>query len=234
MVASKVRIGLDLTPFRTSRDFGLVFAGIGISSLGSYITAISIPFQVAVLTRSPVMVGLLGLCELVPLLLMAFVGGALADYLDRRRLVIFGEVAAALLTGALLVNAIVGEPRLWVLFAVAAAATAVDGLQRPALDALTPRLVPAAQIPAAGSLNSLRSTIASLGGPAITGVLLASVGIRWVYLIDLATFVASLTCLAFIKAVPAAARVIASPCRWIRLDQREVTVASSAPAAGAA
>ena len=70
------------------------------------------------------MVGLLGVCELVPLLFMAFVGGALADYLDRRRLVIVGELALAALTGVLLVNALLGRPQLWLLFVVAALAAA--------------------------------------------------------------------------------------------------------------
>jgi len=81
-------LGLDLTPLRTSRDFRLVFAGAGVSGLGSFITYVTIPYQVAVMTKSPLLVGLLGLCELVPLLFMAFVGGALADYVARRRLVI--------------------------------------------------------------------------------------------------------------------------------------------------
>jgi len=193
---------MDLAPLRGSRDFGLVFAGAGISGLGSFITYVTIPYQVFVLTDSPLMVGLLGVCELVPLLLMAFVGGALADYVDRRRLVIYGELAFTVLTGALLVNALLGSPQLWLLFVIAALSTAVDGLQRPALDAIIPRLVPPAQIPAAAALNSLRMNIASLAGPAIAGLLLATVNIAWVFAIDLGTFAVSLACLAFMKAVP--------------------------------
>jgi len=133
---------------------------------------------------------------------MAFVGGALADYVDRRRLVIFGELAFTALTGLLLVNALLGSPQLWLLFVVAALSTAVDGLQRPALDAIVPRLVPPGQIPAATVLNSFRMNVASLAGPAIAGVLLASVDIAWVFAIDLGTFAVSLVCLAFLKAVP--------------------------------
>ena len=89
-------------PLRRSRDFGLVFTGAGVSALGSYITYVAIPYQVYVLTNSPLLVGLMGVCELVPLLFMAFVGGALADYLDRRLLIILGELAFTALTGALL------------------------------------------------------------------------------------------------------------------------------------
>jgi MFS family permease len=193
---------MDLTPLRTSRDFALVFTGAGVSGLGSFITYVSIPYQVYLLTDDPVLVGLLGVCELVPLLLMAFVGGALADYVDRRRLIIIGELAFAVLTGALLVNALVGTPQLWLLFVVAGLSTAVDGLQRPALDAIIPRLVPPEQIPAASVLNSFRMTVASLAGPAIAGLLLANVSMAWVFGIDLATFVVSLACLAFVRTVP--------------------------------
>ena len=70
------------------------------------LTYVTIPFQVAEITDDPLLVGLIGVCELVPLLVMAFVGGALADYLDRRLLVLGGEVAQMVLTGVLLANAL--------------------------------------------------------------------------------------------------------------------------------
>jgi MFS family permease len=196
------QFGLDLRPLRTSKDFTLVFTGAGVSGLGSFITYVSIPYQVYLLTDDPLLVGLLGICELVPLLFMAFIGGALADYVDRRRLIILGELVFTGLTAALLVNALVGQPRLWLLFVIAGLTTTVDGLQRPALDAIIPRLVSPQQIPAASVLNSLRMNVASLAGPAIAGLLLANVGIAWVFAIDLATFAVSLTCLAFVRTVP--------------------------------
>jgi len=196
------RFALELTPLRTGRDFRLAFTASGISAFGSFITYIAVPYQVATLTRSPLMVGLLGVCELVPLLVMAFVGGALADYLDRRRLVQVGEFGLAALTGVLLANSLLPHPQLWLLFVVVALAATLDGIQRPALEGLTPRLVPPEQIPAASALNSLRHDVAGLAGPALAGVLLAGVGTRWIYLIDLGTFAVSLACLAFMRPVP--------------------------------
>src|SRR5262245_31241449 len=193
---------MDVTPLRTSRDFRLVFTGSGVSMLGSFITYVSIPYQVFLLTHDPLLVGLLGACEVVPLLFMAFVGGALADYVDRRRLVIIGELAFTALTSLLLANALLGRPQLWLLFVVAAISTAIDGIQRPALDAVVPRLVRPDQIQAANALGSLRMTAASLGGPALAGVLLSQVGLAWVYAIDLATFAVSLYCLLVMKPVP--------------------------------
>ncbi|HEU4420936.1 MAG TPA: MFS transporter [Pilimelia sp.] len=196
------RLALDLTPLRTSRDFRLVFTAAGVSGFGSFITYVTIPYQVAELTGDPLLVGLLGVCELVPLLFMAFVGGALADYLDRRSLVLGGEVALTLLTGVLMVNSLLDTPQLWLLYVVAGLTAAMDGLQRPAMEGMVPRIVTPEEIPAAGALASLRMQIAQLGGPAVAGVLIATVDLHWVYAIDLATFAFSLGCLALVRAVP--------------------------------
>jgi MFS family permease len=196
------RYALDLAPLRASRDFRLVFGASLVSGIGSFLTYVSVPFQVAAITGDPLAVGLIGLAELAPLLVMAFVGGALADYLDRRLLVIGGEAALTVLTGVLLVNAVTGGHHLWLLYVVAGLAAAVDGVQRPAMEGLTPRLVAPDQIPAAGALGALRMHVAALGGPALAGVLIQSGGLGTVYAIDLATFAVSLLCLALVRAVP--------------------------------
>ncbi|HEX2771648.1 MAG TPA: MFS transporter, partial [Micromonosporaceae bacterium] len=146
------RLALDVTPLKTSRDFRLVFSAAGISGFGSFITYVTVPYQVYELTHDPLLVGLLGVCELVPLLFMAFVGGALADYLDRRLLVIGGEIAFTALCGVLLFNSLADRPQLWLLYLVAAATAAIDGVQRPALDALVPRIVEPEGVPAASAL----------------------------------------------------------------------------------
>lgn len=193
---------MDLSPLRTSRDFRLLFAAGTVSGFGSFITYVTIPYQVAQLTGDPLLVGLLGVCELVPLLFMAFVGGALADYLDRRLLVLGGEIAFTVLTGVLFLNAFSGAPQLWLLYVVAGLTAAIDGIQRPALEGMLPRLVTPEQVPAASALSALRMQVASLGGPALAGVLIATVDLAWVYAIDLATFAFSLVCLAVMRAVP--------------------------------
>ncbi|HZM79094.1 MAG TPA: MFS transporter [Candidatus Limnocylindrales bacterium] len=195
------RIAIDLSPLRI-RDFRLLFTAAGVSSFGSMLTYVSIPFQIKALTNDPLMVGLLGLCELVPVLFMAFVGGALADYIDRRKLVLYSEAAFTALTFLLLVNALLGTPQVWLLFVIAGLAAAIDGVQRPAMDAMIPRLAPAEKMPAVAALNSLRWQAAQIGGPTIAGLLIAGAGMGWVYAVDLATFVVSLGCLAMIRAVP--------------------------------
>ncbi|GLZ77203.1 MFS transporter [Actinorhabdospora filicis] len=192
---------LDLRPLRR-RDFRLYYTGSAISAFGSMISTVVIPFQVAKMTQSPVLVGLLGLCELVPLLFTSFIGGALADYVDRRRLVLWCEVALTGLTGLLLLNSLVGKPQLWALYVIAALTTALAGLARPSRDSLIPRLVEPHEIPAVSGLQSTYWNVSAIAGPAIAGFMLAHVHLAWVYAIDLATFAVSLACLALVRAVP--------------------------------
>lgn len=193
---------IDLSPLRSSRDYRLNFVGSMVSMFGSMITYVTIPYQVAELTHSPLAVGLLGLCELVPILLMAFVGGALADYLDRRRLVLLSELGLTVVTGTLLLDATLDHPLVWPLYVCSTMAAGLDGIQRPALDSMIPRLVEPAQIPAASALDSLRMNVAAVAGPAVAGLLIAAVPLPWVYAVDMATFAFSLATLLLTRAVP--------------------------------
>jgi MFS family permease len=147
-------------------------------------------------------VGLLSLAALVPLLVTAFVGGALADAFDRRRLVQIAELGLATCAGALVLNALLPEPKLWVLFVVGAAMAGLAGIQRPPLEALTPRLVERDELVAASALDSLRRNVGMVAGPALAGVLIAVLGLPATYTIDLATFGFSLLALSLMRAVP--------------------------------
>jgi MFS family permease len=128
------------------------------------VTYVAIPYQVYHLSGSSLLVGLLGLAELGPLLATAFLGGAFADAFDRRRMVKLTELALAGASGVLLLNAAL-SPHVWVLFVVAAVMAALDGLQRPSLEALEPRLVERDELPSAGALSSLVTTAGMIGGP---------------------------------------------------------------------
>jgi MFS family permease len=201
-VTKKRRLSLDLSPLRTSRDFRLVFIAGLVTAFGSFISYVTIPYQVAKLTDDPLMVGLIGVCELLPLIFMSFVGGALADYIDRRLLVWGSEAALAVICGILLVNSLSDEPHLWLLYVAAFLTAAVAGLQRPALQAMVPRLVKPEELPATMSLQSLSMQFAQLAGMPLAGILLATFDLAWVYAFDLLTFAVSLVCLFLVKAVP--------------------------------
>ena len=169
--ARRVRIRMDLRPLRHSRDFRWVFASGLVTYLGSMVTMVALPFQVAELTGSYVAVGLIGLAELVPLIVFGLWGGAMADAVDRRRVVLVTEFASLALSVILLVNALLPDPHLWVIYVVAMLFAAVDGLQRPSLEAIIPRVVAHDELAAAGALNSLRWQVGSIVGPALGGLL---------------------------------------------------------------
>lgn len=193
---------VDIGPLRRHRDYRLLFIGQGVSAFGSMITYVALPYQAYQLSGSSLAVGLLSLAELVPLLVMAFVGGALADAFDRRRLVQIAELGLATCAGVLVFNSTLAEPRLWVLYAVGAAMAGMDGIQRPPLDALIPRLVDRDEFLAASALDGFRSTAGRVAGPAFAGVFIALLGLPLTYTIDVATFGVSLVALALMRAVP--------------------------------
>ncbi|PZR84367.1 MAG: MFS transporter, partial [Candidatus Aeolococcus gillhamiae] len=193
---------VDVSPLRESRDFRLLFIGQGVSFAGTMITYVAVPFQAYALTRSSLVVGLVSVTELLPILLVSFIGGALADAVDRRRMVRLTEAGLCVATGVLLVNAALPHPQLWVLFVAVALAAAMDSLQRPSLDALVPRIVRADRLTAASALEGLRGNLGHVLGPPVAGVLIATVGLPVTFGVDVATFIASLTALSFMNAVP--------------------------------
>ncbi len=196
------RLRLDTTPLRSSADFRLVFGAGLISYLGSMITYVAIPFQVAQITGSFVAVGAIGLVELIPLIVFGLWGGALADSLDRRRMVVATEIALGGTSLILFFNALSAEPKLWVIYVVAALTATCDALQRPSLDALIPQVVAHDQLGPAAALNSFRWNIGSLAGPAIGGLLIAWHGVALAYAADVATFVVSVVLLWRLRPAP--------------------------------
>ena len=196
-------MAVDIRPLRESRDFRRLWFGTGISAIGSQITTVAIPFQIWDETHSTLVVGLLGIAALVPLLIVPIYGGAVADAVDRRRMLLFSDLALMAVTVGLLVNVLVGS-RLWVLFAAEALGTAAYGFQRPARNALTPALVPDGQLLAAIAVEDVVFTLARVAGPAAAGLLIDGVGLAGAYAFDIATFSASLFAIWLLPAAPAA------------------------------
>jgi MFS family permease len=198
------RIAVDIRPLRESRDFRRLWFGVGISAIGSQITSVAIPFQLYEETRSTLLVGLLGLAALVPLLVVPIYGGAVADAVDRRRMLLLSDVAQLLVTAGLLVNALLPNPSIWFLFVAELLGTAAYGFQRPARNALTPRLVRDDQLLAAIAVEDVVFTLARVAGPVLAGVLITVVGLGGAYAIDIATFAASLGAIWLLPPVPPA------------------------------
>jgi MFS family permease len=143
--------------------------------------------------------------ELGPVLAFGLLGGALADAHDRRRLVRAAELGLAGVSAALAANALLPRAQIWVLYVAAAAMAALTSVHRPALDAMTPRLVPRDELPAASALHSLWMNVGMIAGPAIGGLLVATAGLPATYLLDVGSFAVSLVLLTTMRPVPAPA-----------------------------
>jgi MFS family permease len=193
---------MDVGPLRRHRDYRLLFAGQALSFFGSMVTYVAVPYQVYQLTGSSLAVGLLSLAALAPLLVTALVGGAVADAVDRRRMLQLAELSLGLATVVLFVNSLLDEPKVWVLFVVTPVMAAIDGFQRPSLDAMVPRLVSRDELPAAVALDTFRGEVGMIAGPAVGGVLIATIGLPATFGLDVATYGVSVIALALMRAVP--------------------------------
>jgi MFS family permease len=159
---------------------------------GAMLSYVALPYQIYELTHSSLAVGAIGLAELIPLLITSLWGGALADKMDRRKLLIIAECVLALNCLLLAVNSLLPQPSLSLIYIAACIGSAVNGFHRPTLEALTPTLVQQKDMSSMAALNSIKYTINMLAGPAIAGILMAKWGMVWVYSIDLITFLISL------------------------------------------
>ncbi|MFE3825450.1 MFS transporter [Streptomyces sp. NPDC059092] len=194
----------DLSPFRSSRDFRLLWVQGLVTTFGSFMAMIALPLQIKDLTGSPLAVGAMGAVELVPLIVFGLYGGALADAVDRRRVILLTEAGLGLLAALLLLNALLPQPMLWPLYVVAAGVSALAGLQRPALDSLMARIVPHDQLTAAAALNAARWQLGTIAGPSVAGVVVAYAGHATAYGITILGFAASVLLCLRLSPAPAA------------------------------
>ena len=185
------RLRVDTRPLR-HRDFRNLWLGQAVSTLGAEIGIVAIPYQVYTLTHSTALVGLLGLASLIPLLVVPLIGGAIADALDRRTILLCTETGLTVVAALFLFNSLLPHPHVWLLFVLQSLAIAVFSLGRPAMSSLAPRLVPDDEVPAAIAIDSVYESLSAVAGPAAGGLLIAAVGVPWTYGIDCGTYAASL------------------------------------------
>lgn len=193
---------LDIGPLKTNLAFRRLFASQFISGLGTMVSYVAVPWQLYELTRSNAQVGLLGLVQLVPVVVCGLLGGAVADRVDRKRLLIGSEALMALCLAGLLANALAATPSVWAIYALVAVLQGASGFHRPALEALTQKLARPEEYAAVAALSSVRGTVGMVAGPALAGLLLAQWGAVGAYVFDFCTFVVALF---FIARIPSAA-----------------------------
>jgi MFS family permease len=184
---------VDLTPFRRSPAFFRLWLGTGIAAIGSQMTVVAVGLHIYDLTGSTGAVALVGVVGLLPMIVAGLYGGVLADAFDRRLVAIVAETVAWLAVLCLAALAWLHIDVLWfyyVLTTVTAVATTIVGATRAAI---VPRLVDKELLPAASALGGISMGISITLGPALAGVLVASVGIQWTYTVDAVLFLAAFT-----------------------------------------
>ena len=194
---------LDITPLKISRDYRLLFFGQLVSFFGSMMTFIVVPWQMFQLTQSSAMVGYIYLAEFVPMVILAFVGGAFADAFDRRKILRLTEIGQTLVTAILLINSLLPNPNIWVLFLSVALHAGFAALQRPAFESFIQKIIPSELMSAVMALNSIRWTLGAIVSPAIGGIVATQFSASVAYSFDLITFIASLVAVFMLRAIPA-------------------------------
>lgn len=187
------------------RNFRLLWIGLLFSFTGSFMQAAAVLWHVSLLVppqQKGIALGAVGLVRVIPIIVFSMISGVVADAWDRRRLMLATQTAAALLAMVLAALTARGLTTLWVLYSLAAMSSAVGAFDLPARQALVPTLVPREHLPNAISLNTIMVQAASIAGPGLGGLLIASAGLGWVYLLNAVSFGCVLLALLLMRDVP--------------------------------
>lgn len=195
-------LSLDVSPLKNNPNYRWLYTGQFVSFFGSMITYVAIPFQMYEITGSTFHVGMLGIVQLIPLVIFGFWGGALADSVDRRKMVVITDICSAIGNLLLAGFALSGSKSFEFLYLLAGLSAVCKGLERPSLEALTQQLIKKEDIPKVSSLQSFKSTCGMIMGPAVGGILISSIGIVATYVVDFFTYSFSLYCILKLKDFP--------------------------------
>jgi MFS family permease len=189
------RITVDFSPLRDYPHYRRLWIGQAVTFVGSEMALVALPFQVWQLTHSTLALGLFSLTELVPLLTLTLAGGAVADAIDRRRMVLATETLQALGVAGLLVNAAVPHPNIVVVFVFATIVAGCFSAGVAAMRSIPQRLIPPEVYAQAGALDSIYYGLGGVAGPPLAGVLIATAGLPAVYAVGMASFAATVVAL---------------------------------------
>lgn len=193
---------VDVSPLRESREYRWLYAGLATAWLGRQLTVVAVPYQVYQLTGSTLAVGLLGAAQFLPLLVTSVVGGAVADAVDRRRLLVFGQIALAATAAGLMWNARLDAPLLWPLYVLSGLNAAISAVDSPTRAAVLPTLVGRDLLPSAFALNQTLGNVAKAVGPALGGAMIATAGLPWTFGLEMALFSAGALAMVRIRPLP--------------------------------
>jgi MFS family permease len=187
---------MDLSPLRESRDLRRLIVGNVVSGMGTQAALVALPYQVYTQSGSAFLTGLLGAVELIPLVTMALLGGALADRADRRRVLLADQVALVALAAALAaVTFAPGDPPLPVLFVLAGLLAGAGAVQNVTRSAIVPNLVSPEKLRSALALSFGLFQLTLVVGPGLGGLLIGALGVGAAYTAD------AISCFAMVAAV---------------------------------
>lgn len=181
----------DTRPLR-DRHFRRLWTANIITVVGAQLTVVAVPAQIYTLTGSSAYVGLTGVFGLVPLVVFGLWGGALADVIDRRTLLVCTTLGLIATSALFWLQAWSGTGNVWVLLCLFSVQQAFFAVNQPTRSAVLPRLLPLNLLPAANSLNMTVMQAGAIGGPLIAGALIPLFGFSWLYLIDTLTLIPTL------------------------------------------
>jgi len=184
------RLLVDITPLRTSKDFRLLFIGQLVSLLGSNLTLVAVAYEVYQLTGSSLWVGVVSFIQLPLLIMGALWGGGLGDRFDRRTLILVATFLLGLISLALGLNALQAHPNFVILVTLPALAAFFAGLTGPLRTAVIPTLVKPEELTAAYANFQIIMNGATVVGPGLAGVIIATTSVSWCFFIDGITFFA--------------------------------------------
>ncbi|WP_125979878.1 MFS transporter [Loigolactobacillus iwatensis] len=166
-----------------------------ISLFGSMVTGFAITWYISLKTNSGIWLSLATVCTLLPQIIVALIGGSLADRYSRKWLIIFSDGGIALATLILLILFSLGQQAMWLLLVFAAIRSIGQGLQQPAVSSAYPQLVPQNNLTQINGLNQTLMSLSNLLAPVIGGLILANFNLKFAFLIDIVTAIIEISCL---------------------------------------
>ena len=180
---------IDLTPLREIPAYRRIFTAVSISNIGQQMTAVAVAIQVYDITKSSFAVGLVGLAQLLPLVVLGLFGGAMSDSYDRRTIGFVSAVGMAGSSLLLFIQVLLDNQQAWPLYLFVAMSSGFYAVGNPARQAIIPRIVPTEHLQAANSLSFLTWNIGFTIGPLLGGVLIAITGnVGVAYAVDTVAF----------------------------------------------